>query len=276
MQVHPSQISPGEPFDVFYFLRNHTDESTYYIRAVVYDVHTGEVLETVDLDQSATNERLFIKRLQAPPDPAGYGRNIVAIATVYTDSGYTTKSDNYEEQEQYFLIKAQAPIVGGGGVDYRVVRDIIQDELGKLPKPQELKLPDQPDMSFVDALLGRLSELKAAVNGLPKKGTDLDPISQTLEAIRTAVTSLPAPQKTNLSGLASGLDAIHSLLETVPQQLAKDNANLIASFEAALKRAVAEMKQAIQTAFQDNELSVSMPMMSSIQARPKKTDATTV
>src|SRR5438552_1488540 len=105
MQVYPSQISPAEPYDVFYFIRNPLDAATYYVRAKIYDVRTGELLDTANLDQSSTNSRLFLKRLQAPGDPGSNGRNIVAIASVYTDSGYTTKSDIYEEQEQYYLIK---------------------------------------------------------------------------------------------------------------------------------------------------------------------------
>src|SRR5437773_720063 len=118
MQVAPNQISPGEAFDVFYFVRNHLDATTYYVRAKIYDVRTGELLDTQNLTQSSTNSRLFIKTVQAQPDPTGYGRNIVAIATVYTDSGYTTKSESYEEQEQYYLIKSIPLMLGGGGVDY--------------------------------------------------------------------------------------------------------------------------------------------------------------
>src|SRR5215204_177038 len=105
MQIHPAQVTPGENFDLFYFLRNHTDSTTYYIRAVLYDVRTGEVLATQNLTQSPINSRLFTATLQSPPDPQSIGRNIVSIATVYTDSSYTTKSSDYEEQEQYFLIR---------------------------------------------------------------------------------------------------------------------------------------------------------------------------
>jgi hypothetical protein len=47
MQVHPSQISPGENFDLFYFLRNPNDTTTYYVQAVIYDVRTGAILSTV-------------------------------------------------------------------------------------------------------------------------------------------------------------------------------------------------------------------------------------
>src|SRR4051794_12576146 len=126
MQVHPQQIAPGEQFTLSYFIRNHTDGATYYVRAVVYDLETGAVLSTLNLAQSPANARLFIKTAEAPTDPTGYGRNIYAIATVYTDSTYTTKSQDYEEQEQYFLVKNERIFAGGGGVavDYDLIRDI--------------------------------------------------------------------------------------------------------------------------------------------------------
>src|SRR5262245_51515555 len=129
MQVAPNQISPGEPFDIFYFVRNPLDSTTYYVRAKVYDVRTGELLDTIVLEQSPTNTRLFIKTVQAPPDPAGYGRNIVAIASVYLDSGFTQQSESYEEQEQYYLIKAVLPMMGGavGGIDYRAMRELMEE-----------------------------------------------------------------------------------------------------------------------------------------------------
>src|SRR5207248_1827683 len=154
MQVAPSQISPGENFDIFYFIRNHTDSTPYYIQAVVYDVRTGAILLTSNLSQTSTNSRLFSATVQAPADSTGIGRNIVAIATVYTDSVYTTKSTDYEEQEQYYLIRAIAPVLGGGGIDPRMLREIVQGEITKaisnIPKPERM-----PPLPF-DAIFGTL------------------------------------------------------------------------------------------------------------------------
>src|SRR4051812_17898374 len=131
MQQFPQQISPAEKFDIFYFLRNPNDLATYYVQAKIYDVRTGAVLTTVNLSASVNNTHLFTASLQAPADSVGYGRNIVAIASLYTDAAFTTKSTDYEEQEQYFLVRALLPLGGGGGVDYRVIRETIQEELEK-------------------------------------------------------------------------------------------------------------------------------------------------
>src|SRR4026208_1780199 len=105
MQIAPQQETPGENFTVVFFVRNHTDAATYSIQAKLYALDTQELLTTVPLSQSPINSRLFYATVNAPGDQAGYGRDIVSIATVYTDSGFSSKSSDYEEQEQYFLVK---------------------------------------------------------------------------------------------------------------------------------------------------------------------------
>src|SRR5436190_3388397 len=216
MQVAPSQISPAENFDIYFFVRNPNDSTTYYIRAVVYDVRTGEVLLTTNLDQTATNPRIFTKTVQAPADPVGIGRNIVAIASVYTDSGYTTKSTDYEEQEQYYLIRPVSPLTlgGGGGVDYRTLREIVQEEVQKgisrIPKPTPA-----PDMPF-DAIFGTLGALQREINRIPKELFDGSSIVAKLAAIQNQIAELP--EKTDLSPVLTQLAAILQLLQTVSRE----------------------------------------------------------
>src|SRR5437016_8412844 len=211
MQVAPNQISPGEPFDVFYFVRNPLDSTTYYVRAKIYDVRTGELLDTIALTQSSINARLFIKTVQAPPDSSGYGRNIVAIASVYTDSAFTLQSDAYEEQEQYYLIKAVAPMLGGGGVDYRALREMMEEVVSKklaaLPKPADA--PEFP----AEALFGAIGALQREINRVPKE-IDLPEVSVSLKAIQEAISAIPQPEKTDLSALT---DAVNSILFEIEQ-----------------------------------------------------------
>ena len=190
MQVQPSFITPGEPFDLFYFLRNPVDASTYYIKAVIYDVRTGQQLTTIALTQSSVNAHLFVATLQAPPDPSATGRNIVAIASVYTDSGYTTKSDAYEEQESYFLVKSQLPFAGGGGVDLRALREILAEEMDKRPYPTPPALPDMP----FDALFGAIGALQREMNRVPKEAADHSALLTAIDDVKQAVANLPPPE----------------------------------------------------------------------------------
>jgi hypothetical protein len=247
MQVAPNQITPGENFDVFYFLRNPLDNATYYVRAKLYDVRTGELLDTIALDQSPTNSRLFIKTVQAPPDPAGYGRNIVAIASVYTDAGFTAQSDSYEEQEQYYLIKAMQPMLGGGGIDYHGLREMMEEvvaaKLAALPQPALA-----PDFPF-DALFGAIGALQREVNRVPKE-FDVSEVNARLGAVQKAISAIPEPEKPDLSALTEAVNSIlfeieqlRPFIQQVGQAISaaqerlikEQGASLLAQIEAGLK-----------------------------------------
>lgn len=278
MQVHPAQVSPGESFDIFYFLRNHTDAATYYVRARVYDIRTGAVLRTVALSQSAENSRLFIASTEAPPDPTGYGRNIVAIATVYTDSDYTTKSEAYEEQEQYFLVKAVPPVIGGGGISANTARDIFKEEfkaaLESFPKPEPFHMPDQPDMSFVDALFGTLGALTREIGRIPKESPDLQPLGEKLDRAQETLSDLrerPSFERTDLSSIAEILQTVLTEFRAFAQDQRVANAQLIQTFEKALKTFGTDFEAAIGAKIEETIQSqeITLPLAMTVR-NPKK------
>lgn len=255
MQVHPSQISPGESFDLFYFLRNPTDSTTYYVRAKLYDVRTGELLDTVALDQSSANSHLFIKTTQAPPDPSGYGRNIVAIASIYTDSIFTTKSTDYEEQEQYYLIKAVMPVLGGGGIDFRALREMFIDVLREtLPVPQIIPL---------DALFGTLGVLQREVNRIPKELFDAAPFMADLAAIREQIAALPKPQ--DLSPLADQFAGVVTSLLRLQDSVKGLSTTLPKEHSAAIETATREISNSVKGA-----LASVVTHLSQHEQRPKE------
>lgn len=259
MQVAPNQISPGENFDVFYFLRNPLDAATYYVRAKLYDVRTGELLDTVVLDQSSTNSRLFIKTVQAPPDPSGYGRNIVAIASVYTDSGFTSQSESYEEQEQYYLIKAVLPVFGGGGgVDYRTIREIVE-EVVKANKPAD---PEPTEPIPYDALFGAIGALQREVNRVPKE-IDLSSVSDALSAIQTAIGAIPTETKEpDLSGIEQAVNSILFEVQQLPELFRSVGAAISAAQERLIKEQGASLLTQLETGLTDlmgrQELTIPM------------------
>lgn len=242
MQVAPSQISPGEPFDVWYFLRNPLDSATYYVRAKVYDVRTGELLSTVALEQSPTNARLFITTTQAPPDPSGYGRNIVAIASVYLDSAFTQQSEGYEEQEQYYLIKSVAPMLGGGGgVDMRAMREMVEEVVAK--KLTALPKPEKPQAFPTEALFGAIGALQREVNRIPKE-MDLSGVSERLSALQAAISAIPEPEKPEQPDLSPIVDAVNGALFEIEQL--KDFMRQIGSaISSANERAIKELADKI-------------------------------
>jgi hypothetical protein len=245
MQVLPSQISPGENFDIFYFFRDPNDTGAHYVQAKIYDLKTGTVLATFGLDQAPTNSRLFIKTTQAPADPPGYGRNIVAVATVYSDSGYASPDLNYPEQEQYFLIKNAPVIGGGGGFDGRALIDhidaMLDKKLAALPKPPE---PIEPPPFPSEALFGAIGALQREINRIPKDEADDTAMLDAIEKVRTAVAALPEPEQTDLDPVLQAIAELHTALS---QQEPK----MVAAYEAAMQAFGDETIQKVEAALKD-------------------------
>lgn len=246
MQVAPNQISPGENFDIFYFLRNHTDATTYYVQAKVYDIRTWVLLQTVNLTQATTNSRLFTKTVQAPADSSGTGRNIVAIATVYTDSGYTTKSTDYEEQENYFLVKTILPILGSGGIDYRTVRELMDEALAKaigdLPKPQQVTLPDMP----FEAVFGAIGALQREINRIPKDDIDLSGISQGLAGLHDLIANQPDPDQVDLGPIEEAVNSLSFDVAQLADHLEQMSTESKASIEEALRTGLTDLEKSLE------------------------------
>lgn len=270
MQVHPHQVSPGENFDVFYFIRDHTDATTYYVQAKIYDVRTGELLQSVNLDQSAQNTRLFIKSVQAPPDPVGYGRNIVAIATAYTDSGYTTKAPDKEEQEQYFLVKSAPLMLGGGGsgIDMRALRELVEDVLEKkLPKPEKIEFPEQEKVDF-SAVLGAIGKLQQEINRIPKDAVDLSELRSMLQTLQGSLDVRPVFEPTDFSPITERLEMLETKvevgLERVGEAVEDGQDRFLElqkeSMDTFAERLAESSQRAIQEAAENVNLNITLPL----------------
>src|SRR5258707_3851150 len=97
------QLEPLEDFTIARGLEDHTDSTTYYVRAVVRDAKTDALLATVNLTDQGDAHR-FSKKWQIPADQTGQGYYLLITTSVYTDSGYTTKSSNYGDKDETYLV----------------------------------------------------------------------------------------------------------------------------------------------------------------------------
>ncbi len=115
------QLSPQEAFPIVYVLADPNDLATYYVRSVLRNSANGAIIQVsganfVNLTDGGS--RRFTKTIQAPNDPSGQGLWMDITTTVYKDSGYTIKSENYFEQVDKYLVQqrwSQAFGMGGGG-----------------------------------------------------------------------------------------------------------------------------------------------------------------
>lgn len=203
-----AQISPQETFPIVYVLSDPNDTGTYYVRSVLRNSATGAVINianTAFVNLTNQGNRRFTKNISAPNDPGGQGLWIDITTTVYTDSGYTTKSDVYAEQNDRFLVQVRWNTglgVGGGGysnanegassIDYKKIKELMIEVVKE--NPVEIDAVD------LDPVLNNFGSLHERITKLQNLITAID---------------IPQPQKLDLSLVLRGLEGIKTMMKPV-------------------------------------------------------------
>lgn len=207
------QLSPGEIYTIFRGIEDHTDTGTYYVQAVIKDSRTKTTLATVNLTDNG--DRTFSNDWRVTTDKGGLGTYINICISVYTDSGYTTKSPNYGDKYEDHLIQQRESLGfgfggGGGTFSYKRIEEIVQKAI------EGRKIPTFPVPKEIDLkpVLKSLTDLKDKISAIvipePEK-VDLMPIIKRLEDVKTAVLSIEIPE-TDLSPLIAKVDVLESKL----------------------------------------------------------------
>ncbi len=200
-------------FTVVRQIADHTDVTTYYVRAVIRNAYTDEIIDTLDLENKGSQR--FKKNWRVPADPSEEGFYISIVTSVYTDSDYTTKSELYGDEEQTYLVeKKQISRGGGGGLIGRDVRDILVEELEKFAeknKPKEQKPIIIPKQKQYDDQFKSLNKVIADLEKkLKPEKVDIAPILKALAGLEKLIEAIEIP-KLDLSPV---LDAIKDQLDT--------------------------------------------------------------
>lgn len=133
------QLHPRESFTITRQLNNPYITDTFYVRAVIRNAKTDTIISTINLTDK-TGQR-FSKTWQVPADPSGQGFWISIITSVYTDSGYTAKSDNYGDEENTYLVQERYvfnpnyPV--GPDIDYKRIKKMIDDAIKNIAIPEQ-------------------------------------------------------------------------------------------------------------------------------------------
>jgi len=212
-------LNPQENFTVFRIIDDHTDPSrdSYYVRAVIRNARTSALIKTLDLENLGAGTGEYAKEWQVPADPSGLGFYIKIVTSVYTDSGYTTKSANYSDEGMVYLVQERMnAITGGSDVNYKRIREIIGEEIKKIIIP-EVKIPDPQQVDLSSVLLG-LNKVLTAVEGIsmPKPDkVDLGPIVSQIEAVKQAVGTIKMPKQkeVDLSAVLKGFENVLAKLK---------------------------------------------------------------
>lgn len=224
------RIEPQSEIVLARGLENHTDSTTYYVRAVIRNAKTDAIISVNGLNYvnlTDNGDRRFTKPWRVPADPTGEGFDVLITYTVYTDSGYTTKDQNYGEKFDRFRIE-HTPRTGGGGadVDYKRIKKIVEEELTKLDIPKAKDVDLTPLSNAIQSVIGEVRGInipKPQPVNLQPLAAQIDALSQSLaeveDKVKTAIMEKEIPQ--------TDLTEIQSAMEEIRQQMAKlDFSNL--------------------------------------------------
>lgn len=201
-------LHPQNSFTVVRQIANHTDSGVYYVRAVIRNAYTDEIIATLDLTDRGGQR--FSKNWQVPADPSGQGFYVSIVTSVYTDAGYTSKSENYGDEENTYLVQDRVIVGRGGGstgLDAFTVRRIFKEELAKLPEPEPFpEIPEPPKIEMRwDEVLAGLRSLASALATVPKEQVDLAPVLAAVKAVGAAVEAKEVTPATDLTSVTQGL-----------------------------------------------------------------------
>lgn len=239
------QLIPGRTFTVVRQIGNHTDTGTYYVRAVIRNAYSDAILDTLDLTDKGGQR--FKKDWLVPSEPSGLGAFISIVTSVYTDSGYTTKSDNYADEENTYLWAVMNFNSGGGfseKFDYRRVADIVDKAIATIPPPPpfpEIPTPKEYEMRW-DEVFSRLDTIESKVAALPTENNDDAPIMAKLEELVGAVEAKDVTPETDLSPVISAVKDVEKKLVSA----ANDINRTVSGFE---KKVVDEVGETVSELF---------------------------
>lgn len=210
-------LQPQSSFPIVRQIANHLDTDTYYVRAVVRNAD-GDAIATVDLEDKGGQR--FQRRWRVPVDASGQGSYISIITSVYTDVGYTTKSPNYGDEENTYLVFDRVRGTGGGGgggLDTATLRRIVSEELAKLPQPEPLEIPEPPryEMRWQD-VLASIDEVRDMVARIPteKVMIDLQPVLARIDATLAAIEQKPVTPETDVMPVVTELASLADTMTT--------------------------------------------------------------
>jgi hypothetical protein len=203
------QLQPQKNFTVVRQIADHTDTATYYIRAVIRNAYTDEIITTLNLEDKGGQR--FKKDWQVPADPSEEGFYISIITSVYEDSGYTTKSGNYGDEENTYLVFDRIRANrggGGGGPDISSIRRVVKEEIESAKPKEELKGEEKkPEPMRWDEILKAVSALSEKVSDIkPAEKVNLDPVIFGLHKIIEAIRDKEVTPKTDLDPILLKLD----------------------------------------------------------------------
>jgi len=232
------QLQPGEKFIIVRGIEDHLDSGSYYVRAVVRNADSDAIIGTVNLSDKGDGHR-FSAEWYVPQDPSGSGLYIVITTSVYTDAGYTTKSGNYGDKYDTYLIQKRLTRndipFGGSDISYKKVEEIVKRVVDQR-KPQEIP---KVNLENVQNQLSRINDFLSAFKIPEAEKFDYEKILTELATFKSEMANLfktiPQPEKIDFEPLINKnkenlsnsieqiLSALRAFVESVKEETTKNS-----------------------------------------------------
>lgn len=223
------QVEPQTPLPAVYQIVDHTDPNrdAYYVRAVVRDSLTAATLATVNL--LSKGEGRYASVFPAPADGTGLGRQIDVTITVYTDTGYSLKSELYQQIIEKWYVKTAAVSYGGGsggdGTDYDYIVKSVDKLLVKRLKEIKDALPESVDLEGVSRAIAQLEQKIDGIDIPEPERISFDMVLEAInkegEATRAKVDSIEKPEALDYERLEAGSTPITDAIRDMGEQFAQ-------------------------------------------------------
>lgn len=199
------QLHPREQYTITRQLANPYITDTFYVRAVIRNAKTDSIIATIDLDDNGSQR--FTKQWLVPADPSGQGFYVSIVTSVYTDSGYTTKSELYGDEQHTFLVQDRYvfnpnyPV--GQDIDYKRIKKMIDEAVKSVAdktvivEKTKIEKVNVPETVIVEKL--KEVDLSGVVKAIEAVGKKVDD---------KPVTEVPEQEEVDLSPVISDLSSI--------------------------------------------------------------------
>lgn len=214
------QLRPHEDFSIVRGLEDHTDSTTYYVQAVIRNAKTDALIDTVNLADQGDGHR-FLRVWRVPGDPSGLGFYISVTTSVYTDSGYTTKSTNHPDKYDTYLVdQRNAPLAPyQTAVDYKKIGKLVGEAVAKIRLPEPKPAP----------------EPKIVVPRVEVPKVDLTPLEREIKAIGEGFSKAIEKLQTALDRKQVDNDQVRKVMEHGFQKVIGELTAVIDEFKTALE-----------------------------------------
>jgi hypothetical protein len=268
-------LQPNNSFTVVRQIPNHLDSATYYVQAVIRNAYTDVILDTLQLDNKGSQR--FKKDWNVIADPSGQGFYISIVTSVYTDSGYTTKSENYGDDENTYLVQDRITVgrIGGqgSGIDTFDLRRVVKEEMDNLleairsdEKKEDASETEDDDKT--EQIVALLTDIKNVVSEDKEEkdySSDLSKISSKIDLAIKTIQDKDVTEPTDLGPVLEQIDTFKTEVSKILESFDKDSLEMMKATAEELQILVTN---AINKALKSANFNLQMPFK--VQALPEE------